>query len=719
MAMTKTKIALIHNLILAEPSIVPDSLRRSAETSLRLAATLQAELMNLGYILDRKAYGYVTALSEDAITRLHKQIIPTIKATLGDTGNKPFYPNFPQEVMAMDEVHLFLNAFVHYLTDGTWSPPQEMVDRGHAIEQTTFKTIFLGTNDDFLNIFTAKCSMNQAMTPQDAEIVDWFVDNNQELRMPSSIPFKETLCKLAAKKLDVPIRTVTDVLRIAVYLSGGDISLPKLPIVSKKGSNYLTRSSYFRESIRKTLIESRKAFQFKKFTRSQRKYLLGLLEKTNLDLGEMQSRYGRWLRLGEILHPNEYARKFTKTARAFLQLRNQYKYGKIRTFAGMIDLALRKSLADGLDVLASRPGEFARRLDWLIRTNLDNYNLILGRFGEVGGRVSSKVLVELANHFHGRRKNKQRKVMLKKGSKNAVLKDLPALPASVVDSIVEMVAGLLRDKTKGLKPLGKVWIDPALSSLPLPSGMRSANTGVNAYIRGARIKFDAKKVIRGYIHWYDQYGTIDIDLSCALYSEDLKQKNHISYTNLKDGYACHSGDIRHRAGRNAEYIDLDIEKCRKAGIRYAIFHAFNFDGHPLADVPECVFGTMHREFPESDKIFRPDTIDNAIKVANQSTSAVICAFDLETSEMIWLDLESDRQIVESFTVNTIAGYIQEPAFSVADLLRMHAETRGEIVERREDADLIFTNEQLAKDYTTIANYISELDSKREVVEVGE
>lgn len=53
------------------------------------------------------------------------------------------------------------------------------------------------------------------MTEQDKETVAWLIDTYGGQRtLPKVIPFKETLCILAANGLEVPVKTLTDVLRV-------------------------------------------------------------------------------------------------------------------------------------------------------------------------------------------------------------------------------------------------------------------------------------------------------------------------------------------------------------------------------------------------------------------------------------------------------------------------------------------------------------------------
>ena len=85
-------------------------------------------------------------------------------------------------------------------------------------------------------------------------------------------------------------------------MSGGDISLPKVP------AKEISRNAW----TKKVENVERVKFKFKKFTRKERKYILGLLEQTNCDPKEMALKDQRWVRLGEILHPTEYKNQFPK-----------------------------------------------------------------------------------------------------------------------------------------------------------------------------------------------------------------------------------------------------------------------------------------------------------------------------------------------------------------------------------------------------------------------
>jgi hypothetical protein len=279
----------------------------------QIAASLQAELMNLGFMLDTSAFEAACKAPREWLIGYHNEVIPCLRKRLGaDKAYQPFYGNFPTQVMEMSNLELFVNAIIHYWSNGLWEPPQVLRDRGFAFENTEFRLVTLGTDKDLTQVFTKLVSINQSLTEQDKETVAWLIDNYKgELAIPASIPFKETLCILAAKGLDVSVKTPTDVLRIAVFMSGGDISLPGVP----KATLGLTRPGLqqrFLDSLKTAQLLAREKFKFKKFSRGDRRRLLGFLEATNLDVTEMQRHLGRWLRLGEILHVGEHAARFPR-----------------------------------------------------------------------------------------------------------------------------------------------------------------------------------------------------------------------------------------------------------------------------------------------------------------------------------------------------------------------------------------------------------------------
>ena len=366
-------------------------------------------------------------------------------------------------------------------------------------------------------------------------------------------------------------------------MSGGDISLPAVPCATVKASRW--------SSLRISNPE-REAFKFKKFKRKERRFILHLLENSNLDTREMKLKDQRWIRIGEILHPGEHKGLYPRSFAAFHKLRNE----KVVSWYGELQQAFKTSFEVGLYKLSERPGEFLRRLDWLIRSNSSTrLEKILQVFTTVGEKSSNKVLFETYDHFEKRLDpTVNRSIMVKGARKRTQLPNLPALQADIIESVQNTVISTLKSKFAQLEPMGDCWIDEELKKIPLPTNMRSLNDSLVPIIRGQRTPFgEGKKVIRPFVHWFDERGTQDIDLHGYLFS-DSKVTSFGYNGSHANAIGCYSGDVRQRRGACAEYVDINVEEAIKAGYKYFIMVVHNFQGGKLSDMKECVAGVMER-----------------------------------------------------------------------------------------------------------------------------
>ncbi len=698
---SQTTIALRYGMV-----VVPEK-RADAHAG---ALSVQAELMNLGFVMDERLYSQMVLAPREWVASFYNEAVPFLKTKLGAGRHfTPFYKNFPTQVMEMSHHELFLNALLHYWSDGTWEPDVELKDRGIHFENTDFKVLKAATEEEFCKIFTRALQIQSSLPADDKEMVEWFLENRKEVPLPSSIPFKETLCLVAGAGRDVPVKTPTDVLRIAVYMSGGDISLPGVPKVTTKETT--GRWAWHARALRETEILHRETFKFKKFSRPQRRHILGLLEKTHCAVEEMQGRLGRWLRLGEVLHVCEYAKKFPKAALAFAALRNQKAGEKIRTFNATVNMSFEKNWKNGVFLLSERPGEFARKLDWMVRTYDATY--VLDTFRKIGSDVSSKVLFELYQHFEERLKPNPNRFIIIKGERSVMkqLEPLPPLPHDMVVKIRDVILSIIKAKIASLPKMGHVWIDERLKKVPVPFSMRSINSSIKTYVRGTRIPFRADaKVVRAFVHWFDKDGTEDLDLSASFHGETLALMGHVSYTCLKEFNCAHSGDIRHRRGACAEYIDVGIQDCLDRGVRYVAVQVHNFENRAMYTIPNTVFGVMEREKAVANKIFIPKTISNCAGLANESPTVIACLLDLKEREYIWADLESQSWLAtvetsRNKTMEVLRALVAPPKLSVYTLLSWHAEARGQLVPSLVEATNKFSWDDFVSDYSKVAEFM--------------
>jgi hypothetical protein len=658
-----------------------------------------AELLQFGYLLDANAIQNLAASSQEEIVKFHKETITWLKKMTGSNRNyKPFWKGFPEEVMEKSEFELWMHQIVHYMSNGQYEPNEWTKERPTAFENSKYTTITAGDEERFLKIFTDLVSVNQSLTPDDMAIIEWFVSSDQKLVFPESIPFKENLCTLAAMGLDVPVKTVTDVLRIAVHLSGGDISLPTVPPAMIKANAW---------SSTKVKNPNREAFKFKKFNRKDRKYILGLLEKTNCDPREFVLKDTRWIRLGEILHPGEYSKQFPKAFGLFNVIRNE----KVTSWYGEVDQAFKKSFEAGLLKVSERPGELMRRMDWMIRTSdFNRRKTIFSTLKEIAPRISNKVMYEAYGHFGQRDIEKERAIMIKGARKKTSLPTLSPMRMDLIEEVQSSILNALFFKFSQMDPLGKVWLDEELKKIPLPTNMRSLNSALKPIIRGQRTPIGNQdaKVIRAFVHWFDERGERDLDLTAMFIGSGGVER--IGWNGTHNGaIGCYSGDIRHRQGACAEYIDINVQKALGMGYQYVVMDVRNYNGGTLAEITDCVFGYMEREHPKEGEIFVPSTLANSVRLQSQSSTTIMAVIDLKTMEYIFLDIDQSGIPVASANVqqllDAIKPYTELPKFSVYDLLTLHTDARGVKVEDENEADVKLRFEDFESSYVEILKWM--------------
>lgn len=658
----------------------------TSNISNQLMATMLKNLESLGYTLSQEVMKVLASVDQQVFLHFYEECIETLQKMVGaHVRYKPMYPNFPEQVMEAEQSELYINAVIHYLTLDL--PVSEVRKRLPLLKQSKLRVIQLGTEEEVLQIATRLVAAKTSLSPQDKEdlavIIQHFDDTSEWL--PEDIPFKETLAWLASQLykhdklpilfLDHKLRTATDVLRFVTALSDGDISLA-------------TNTKY------------------RKLRRPERRLILRLLERCPNLAEEMHRYVNRWKRIGEILHPFEYKQQFPNAAEAFDILRNNKK---IDTFHSKLELALLSQDADEAGkLLEERPGEFARRLDHLLRISTEP-ELVLARFAIVAPQVSTPVLLQVMNHFQKRDLYGDLRTFFPKGivaKVYALPNRLPRLADALAADVAKLCEQLLIERFRKLPSLGKVYIDPQLDEYLVPFSQRSASKALRTIVRGSRLPIPAGNTIRFFTWWKEgkvndkNTGRVDIDLSAVMYDSEWKYMEHISYTNLKsDDYrAYHSGDIVSAPQGACEFIDIDIPSVLAFGGRYVVMSLNAFTEHPFCNLPECFVGWMMRQRPKSGEIFEPRTVVDKVDLAADTTICIPVILDLYERKVIWTDIALKAH---PYYYNNVEGNsggmtlmgkalttLMKP--SLHQLFTLHAKARGTIVEQAETAEQIFS-----------------------------
>lgn len=668
----------------------------AGEKNKQIVATMNKNIEVFGYTMSEALFDKLVHMKAKNREVVYDALVNGLKELTGaDKVYNPMYPNFPESVMEKDDFELYFNAIVHYWSFGTLLPYEEKKEKAPLFNTAKVKVLDAGSFDDLNDIFNNLCASKTSLSKSDVDDMI-FILNSAKVTLPDEIPFKENAACVCRLFVDTGVdtdgslckkyvKTATDVLRLVTAMSDGDVSL----------------------------AENTK---FRNLKRSERRIIMNLLAGCG-NAAEDMSRYaGKWTRVGEKLHPGEFAKneRYTKVVRAFDVIRND---GKIQSFAGKVDAAVvSKDVNTVVSLLKKRPGEFARRIDFLLCTfdkDTDRKTVIMG-FASVAKDVSSTVLLQVREHFINKLDgNDDMRVFFPKGNlaRSYYIKNdkKETIPEDAMKMVIAVCENALVNIYGNREFLGKVYIDEALKDYTVPFSLRSAGKTMISVSRGSRIAIDdSAKIIRPFIWWTNtKDNIIDVDLSVAVFADDWNCLEHVSYNNLEsDRFGiCHSGDIINGGSVDgegaAEFIDLDIDKALSAGARYAVFNVYNFSNENFSKMEHAAFGFMTRNDMKSGEIFEPSTVKQRMDLASATTTCIPVIFDLKERVFVWCDMALTADHVRAgygginvesnlpSVVVTCKSMVDVKKPNLYDLFIFNAKARGVITDNPDEADIRF------------------------------
>jgi hypothetical protein len=613
----------------------------------------------------------------DIVTVLRRQ-------TGAHVQHRPFYPDFPEQVLTASEAELYLNAVIHYLT--LWRLPPTENSRLPMLEGNFIaRVIEPGSVSEFESLLEPLVSSRTSLSEEETADVVWFVREYKSdvfRLLPEVVPFREIRAQLGGAlllhaagdaRVDAflkrNVETATDVLRLAVALTGGDVSL----------ATATTR--------------------FKAIKRSMRRLLLSLLDHIPNAAEDVMRHAERWKRLAEVLHPGDYAEKYPRALAAITAARRNEAPD---SFGSRVEtLFAQRDIAELVPVLQSRPGEFARRLDATLRRATEPES-VLEAFEAVATQVSSPVLLQLLAQVRAPRPLPLR-AFTPKGSFAKIygIKDRrEPLTPDVLARAAQICEDALVKRFASLPPLGRCFIDPALREYRVPLAQRASSKSLRTLVRGSRLPMPDTRFIRLFLWWKNGRERTDIDLSAAFFDANFVFTQTVAYYNLKGFGGYHSGDIIDAPDGASEFIDLDIDVLVEKGIRYVVTSINSFTEQPYCDLPECFAGWMARADAASGEIFEPRSVFDRIDIASDTGICLPFVMDLQERSMIWADLGLTSSPRWNNVENNLSGIslmlralVHTPRPDLETLFDLHVRARGERVASLQHAQAVFAPDQ--------------------------
>lgn len=644
-------------------------------------ATMLKEIEPLGYVLADDLISRLSTLTAEDASRLLRDATQEMRKLVGaHRQHLPLHPGFPTQVMTLTEAQLYLNAVSHYVS--LRRMPATEGQRPPLLHNRSPRVVELGSAEDFEVICTRLAGSAASLSAQDQADLTWFVRQYRAdvfRLLPAKFPFKENLALLGAQLVlhvgddertqhfvETHFRTATDVLRLAAGLSGGDVSLAT-------------------------------PARFTRFPRRQRRLLLALLEGCGGLTEDMRRRVEQFKRLGERLHPGEHAERYPKTVTAFAVIRDGLPF---TGFNSRVEQALTAGdVAGAAQALEARPGEYARRLDVLLRKS-GQPEALLTRFSDLAPRVSTAVLLQVLAHFKVRAEKGRLRVFFPKGevAKVFALKDRrAAIDERIAQRVVQGCEEALLARFAQLPPLGRCYVDPALASYVVPLTQRAASKSLRTFARGSRIPVPESGFIRLFLWWMNGRSRVDIDLSVVLYGDDYRYMDTVAFYNLRSWGAHHSGDIVDAPQGAAEFIDLDLQMLRSRGVRFVMMCVNSYSGQAYCDLPECFAGWMLRANLNSGEPFEARTVVDRVDLASDAHISLPLVLDLQRREVLWADiaLQEHPRFANSVAGNLAGVSLMLRALhemvkpDMHTLMSLHARARGTLTDNPGSADTRF------------------------------
>lgn len=680
------------------------------------AFTLLLKCEQLGFSFDNQLLNVVSHASENEMENLFTFIKEQAKNNFKAGKYTPMYPNFPKQVIKASELELLLNAFMHY--SGDWfgyrcMPEYEKKERKDLKEEVNPLRVSVMMNNEIKVVFENLINSNASISLSSKELVrdlfNYLIEKDKvelsDVIANASIPQKEMLAELGAMVLNSELnfntilsdkfKTPTDLLRLSSSLYGGDVSL-SIP----------TKVGKMSRPMRRAFVSKLESF----FTNGDKEQFLE----------NMFSHKEAWTKLAHALHVGEYKSKCPNAFEAVQKLRSNEKG---LSFNYKVNTLVEESkVLNAAKELIVRPGVFGRMLNYLLVNSKDEKEQlkVVDFFIKAAASISTPVLLQVHAKFKYDNQYEQKIIVPKGGLGKVFVKELsqadaPKLAVSdkVANKIHESVEDILVERFSHGDSLGNVYIDDSVKGVNIPFAQRSASKALKTVPKGSRFKSEDDKPIIRFFTWWNEngkdkdgkpmsVGRVDIDLSLVIFDKDYNLIETCAYYNLRTSdHLVHSGDITSAPNGAAEYIDVDIEKLKSRNPNAAFVGQMinSFTGQKYVSIPECYAGWMEREKMQHGKIFEPSTVKNKVDITSDAKQVLVTVFDVNTKEYIWADspVSTNSYGRPNNVANsrasisyTLKGLVEMKKPKMEDLLLMHVKARGNLVNKKEDADVVFS-----------------------------
>lgn len=596
--------------------------------ALTKAMTLNTNIESLGFTFTAKDIVEVISTMENP-----EEIYEAINSYVSVVKAKPMYPDFPSQVMGMDEAQYRFDQLMHYdstygamlrasllqlamgLTMGLdteyeigelpseyeisgglpseykiskgWLPSVE--DTKKTTEDKTLlkaKVLEIIPSEKMYTLPVRRIlSKRERMSSSDELIIKYAIDNYRGVMadlIPEKIEFKENILILVDNICNIRI----------------------LENDSKKKELLTAVCQHTGDVLR--CIEYRLQKSHYHLSRPEKRLWVSVLEQyseVDLECNLMLSnkKASGNIRLLQFIDYNRYS-----NSRKHKDVVARFRNGDLQSWEGKLKKLNDKDVHAGLRFAATHPGNLVRMVTWFLRLGCSQEE-IKTALAENASSLSSQTLVDLLDKFlnqyqtgydsDGRPSSDIDEERTKEHEETAeVLKYVLATKCKTLDTPlsmpVEYEEEIEGEKVVQTRPK-KVFIDEECFDWDNSRILGNNKSIEGGYLRkGLKIKIpeDAKNV-RFFTYWNDK-SCVDVDLHAYMREINSPGVKHVGWSgDFRNSGVVMSGDITHSDA--AEYIDVDIEKAAASGVDKIQLCVHLFNGKEnLGAIDECYVGCL-------------------------------------------------------------------------------------------------------------------------------
>ena len=484
--------------------------------SIEELATLIKKFEGYGYIFSKELAIAISKEERNVIIDKLKSVIKVIENFKSDKDYVVFYKNFPDEVINMSEVDLYINQILHYwigyLPSNSENIIKEDIEPSKLVKARELKLI----DDEMIEkLFIDLLSSNVTLSEQYLDDVCVLANTKSIKELENYMEYiqmKETLTTVSSyilKKEGVLIgnfKTATDILRLIAKISGDELN--------------------------------NKHIHFAYFSRAELREFIDKLENLKNIMPDIKRYSKPWHSFFKLYTKKINFNKYPKVRKVVDILFGDITYmterGKINEQIKRLPTMSEEDLDNLVKEFTIFYGDYVREILSLLNKAKENqYEKLLIGLENCVDKVNTRVLFQLYDRIINlKAKDKTVPRLVNSKGKWRRLRESISLSDELLNRVLQIVEDGIKTQLKEKENLGKVYIDEDYKNIMLTTSEKDSNISLRPMTRGSRIKFNPNaEVLRFFVAWKNLdektlkelntiYDRVDVDLSALTFNEN-------------------------------------------------------------------------------------------------------------------------------------------------------------------------------------------------------